>query len=295
MDITHIQPADYRYDGSKSFAGAGKNTSVTPFYEGKKSYKEQLETLNDAIDESQRRMYADDRYAMLAIFQAMDAAGKDGTIRQVFSGVNPHGLQVSAFKKPSDNELDHDYMWRCVKRMPQRGRIGIFNRSYYEEVLVVRVHPVIMTDYQRIPSEHTSDVDAVWEQRFEDIANFEKFQVRNGTHIVKFFLNLSRDEQRSRFIGRIDEAEKNWKFSEGDVKERKYWDKYMASYEDIVNKTATPDAPWYVIPADDKKNMRLIVASCMLHEMERMKTSYPEVSDERREELKGFRDALLND
>lgn len=295
MSITNINSADYRFHGKGSFVQAEQATSVDPFYSDKKDFKKKLEDYQDAINESQRRMYAHDRYAMLAIFQAMDAAGKDGTIRQVFSGVNPHGLQISAFKKPSDNELDHDFMWRCVTKMPQRGRIGVFNRSYYEEVLVVRVHPKILTKYQRIPEEYTNNVEQVWDERFEDIRNFEQFQVRNGTRVVKFFLNLSRDEQRNRFISRIDEAEKNWKFSEADVKERGYWDDYMKAYEDVINKSATDHAPWYVIPADDKKNMRLIVAACMLHEMEDMKTSYPEVSDERREELRGLRDSLLND
>ena len=293
--MSTINPADFRFDGSKKFTLADQPTRIEPLYADKKEYKRQLEGLNDSIDESQRRMYAHDRYAMLAIFQAMDAAGKDGTIRQVFSGVNPHGLQVSAFKKPSDNELDHDFMWRCVTKMPQRGRIGIFNRSYYEEVLVVRVHPVIVEKYQRIPKDLVSNLDQVWQDRFEDIRNFEKFQVRNGTCVAKFFLNLSRDEQRNRFVARIDEPSKNWKFTEADVKERGYWNDYMHAYEEAINATSSEHAPWYVIPADDKKNMRLIVAACMHHELEKMNTSYPEVSDERRAELSGLREALLGD
>ncbi|MEZ4684724.1 MAG: hypothetical protein R3B47_01215 [Bacteroidia bacterium] len=202
---------------------------------------------------------------------------------------------MSILQKPSDNELDHDYMWRCVTQMPQRGRIGIFNRSYYEEVLVVRVHPEILTKYQRIPKGFTKDVNAVWQQRFEDMRNFEQYMHRNGTHVVKFFLNLSRDEQRNRFISRIDEQSKNWKFSEGDVAEREFWNSYMHAYEEAINATATPHAPWYVIPADDKKNMRLIVAQCVLHEMEKMDTFYPEVSDDRRAELEGYREALSSD
>lgn len=290
-----MNPQDFRIDGSKPFVLSDTPTKVEPLYLSKKDYKEQLDDLTEAINESQRRMYAHDRYSMLTIFQAMDAAGKDGTIRQVFSGVNPHGLQISAFKKPTTNELDHDYMWRCVIRMPQRGRIGIFNRSYYEEVLVVRVHPEILTKYQRIPKGFTKDVPAVWQQRFEDMRNFERYIYRNGTHVVKFFLNLSRDEQRSRFVSRIDEPSKNWKFSEGDVAEREYWNSYMHAYEEAINATATDHAPWYVIPADDKKNMRLIVAKCVLHEMEKMNTFYPEVSDDRRVELEGFKEALLND
>ena len=290
-----MSPQDFCIDGSKPFILADRPTSVEPIYSSKKDYKAQLEEFTDEINELQRRMYAHDRYAMLAIFQAMDAAGKDGTIRQVFSGVNPHGLQISAFKKPSSNELDHDYMWRCVTKMPQRGRIGIFNRSYYEEVLVVRVHPEILTKYQRIPKGFTKDVAAVWQQRFEDMRNFEQYMHRNGTHVVKFFLNLSRDEQRNRFISRIDEPSKNWKFSEGDVAEREFWNSYMHAYEEAINATATPHAPWYVIPADDKKNMRLIVAQCVLHEMAKMDTFYPEVSDDRRAELDGYREALMSD
>jgi PPK2 family polyphosphate:nucleotide phosphotransferase len=290
-----INTQDFRIDGSKPFVLADNPTKVDPIYESKKDYKEKLEELTDQINEAQRRMYAHDRYAMLAIFQAMDAAGKDGTIRQVFSGVNPHGLQISAFKKPSDNELDHDYMWRCVTKMPQRGRIGIFNRSYYEEVLVVRVHPKILTKYQKIPKAFTENIPAVWQQRFEDMRNFEQYIYRNGTHVVKFFLNLSRDEQRSRFVSRIDEPSKNWKFSEGDVAEREFWNSYMHAYEEAINATAADHAPWYVIPADDKKNMRLIVAQCVLHEMGKMNTFYPEVSDDRRAELEGFKEALLND
>lgn len=293
--MSKFTPEDFRFDGSRPFSLKTQQSLAAPLYEGKKDYRNQLENYVEEINELQQRMYAHDRYAMLCVFQAMDAAGKDGTIRRVFAGVNPHGLIISAFKKPSDNELDHDFMWRTTVKLPQRGRIGIFNRSYYEEVLVVKVHPEILTKYQRVPAAFTQDLDTVWTQRYEDIHNFEQYIYRNGTHVVKFFLNISRDEQRRRFISRIDEAEKNWKFSEGDVKERGHWDAYMHAYEDAINATAASHAPWYVIPADDKKNMRLMVAQCILHEMHKMDTHYPKVDDERRAELKGMRDSLVND
>jgi PPK2 family polyphosphate:nucleotide phosphotransferase len=232
---------------------------------------------------------------MLLVFQAMDAAGKDGTIKHVMSGVNPHGIQIFAFKKPSDNELDHDFMWRTSRCLPERGRMGIFNRSYYEEVLVVKVHPQILTKYQRIPKAFTSDVDQAFEQRYEDIANFEQYIHRQGIHVMKFFLNLSKDEQKRRFLDRIDRPDKNWKFSEADVKERGYWDKYMTAYEEAINKTASPEAPWYVVPADDKKNMRLIVSQLILNEMRKLDMNYPIVTDERRAELQEIRKQLIED
>ncbi|MEL6676113.1 MAG: polyphosphate kinase 2 family protein [Bacteroidota bacterium] len=266
--------------------------SVELLYDGKKDYRKQLEDYQEEIDDLQNMMYAHDRYGMLLVFQAMDAAGKDGTIRHVMSGINPHGVEVHAFKAPTPQELDHDFMWRTTRLFPPRGRIGIFNRSYYEEVLVVKVHPKILTKYQRIPPELTQDVEAVWTQRYEDIRNLEQYAYRNGIQVVKFFLNISNEEQRKRFLARIDTPSKNWKFSEGDVKERGYWDDYMAAYEQAINETAAPHAPWYVIPADDKKNMRLMVSQAIITHLKKLDMHYPQVDDERRSELQTFRKLL---
>ncbi|MGD8808671.1 MAG: polyphosphate kinase 2 family protein, partial [Gammaproteobacteria bacterium] len=240
-------------------------------------------------------MYAHDRYSLLTIFQAMDAAGKDGTIRAVFSGVNPHGVDVHSFTRPSAEELDHNFLWRTSIAMPPRGHIGVFNRSYYEEVLVCRVHPEIVTEYQKMPGAQTRDLDELFRDRFEAIRAFERYAADNGTLIVKFFLHLSRDEQRARFLSRIDEPHKNWKFSENDVKERAYWNDYQAAFEDAINETATPHAPWFVVPADDKKTMRLIVARAVLDALERMEMDYPGVSTERAAQLARWRERLLKD
>ncbi|MEM6629796.1 MAG: polyphosphate kinase 2 family protein [Bacteroidota bacterium] len=287
-----IDTQPYRYDGSKAFVEKDCPTEVATLYENKKDYKKLLEEYREEIDELQNMMYAHDRYGLLIVFQAMDAAGKDGTIRHVMSGVNPHGVHVSSFKKPSTKELDHDFMWRTTREFPQRGRLGIFNRSYYEEVLVVRVHPEILLKYQRIPKEHTQNVEKVWQQRFEDIRNLELYAHRNGIHVVKFFLHLSKEEQRKRFLARIDTPSKNWKFSSGDVEERQYWEDYMRAYEDAINATAAPHAPWYVIPADNKKNMRLIVSSVVLQQLQAMDMHYPKMDPERLKDLDGFREQL---
>ena len=287
-----IDTSPYRFDGSKRFVEKDCPTEIPAFYESKKDYRKGLEEYREEIDELQNMMYAHDRYGLLLIFQAMDAAGKDGTIRHVMSGVNPHGVNVSSFKKPSENELDHDFMWRTTRMFPRRGRIGIFNRSYYEEVLVVKVHPKILLKYQRVPKEHTQDLDKVWLQRYEDIRNLEQYAHRNGIHVVKFFLHLSKEEQRKRFLDRIETPAKNWKFSAGDVEERKYWDSYMDAYETAINETAKPHAPWYVIPADDKKNMRLIVSQVVLEQMQALDMHYPKMEKERLEELEGFREML---
>ncbi|MDG2122951.1 MAG: polyphosphate kinase 2 family protein [Verrucomicrobiales bacterium] len=281
--------------GAKRFVIADSKASTEALYDGKKDYEKKIRKLQEAIDERQRMMYAHDRYSVLAVFQAMDAAGKDGTIRAVFSGVNPHGVKVSSFKKPSDAELDQNFLWRTTVAMPGRGTIGVFNRSYFEEVLVCRVHPQIVTEYQKLPGEATRDLKSLWNDRYEAIRSFERYAADNGTVVLKFFLNVSRDEQRARFLARIDEAEKNWKFSEGDVEERKYWDDYQSAYEKAINETARPHAPWYVVPADDKKTMRLIVASAVLRALEGMEVGYPEVSDARREELQGLRASLVGD
>lgn len=289
-----IDLASFAYDGSGKFKIADRPTSLgRDLYENKSDYKDRLEAQREKIDEAQETMYAHDRYAMLLVFQAMDAAGKDSTIAHVMRGVNPHGVKVFSFKKPSKEELDHGFLWRTNKVMPERGRITIFNRSYYEEVLVTKVHPKIVTNYQRLPPEHVADLDDVWSQRYEIIRNLESYLHSNGTRVLKFFLNVSRDEQRARFLDRIDRPEKNWKFAEADVKERAFWDDYQSAYQDCIRATSTPDAPWYVIPADDKKNMRLIVAELILARMKAMDTHYPEVSDERRAALQQYREQLV--
>jgi PPK2 family polyphosphate:nucleotide phosphotransferase len=270
-------------------------TKIKDVYKNKSEYRKLIEEFQEEINDLQRMMYAHDRYSMLLVFQAMDAAGKDGTIRAIMSGVNVHGVTVYAFKQPSAEELDHDFLWRTNIRLPQRGRIGIFNRSYYEEVLVVKVHPEIVRESQKLPAEYTQDLDKLWEHRYESIRDLEKYLCRTGTKVLKFFLHVSRDEQRQRFLDRIDEPDKNWKFSEGDVAERKYWDNYQRAYEDAINATATGNAPWFVIPADDKKNMRLIVAQIVLEQLKRLDMEYPEVSDARRDELQELRQRLLED
>ncbi len=238
----------------------------------------------------QRLHYASNRYALLLIFQGMDAAGKDGAIRHVMSGVNPQGCQVFSFKQPSAEELEHDFLWRTTRHLPERGRIGIFNRSYYEEVLVVRVHPEILSS-QRLPDE-LPDAETIWKDRYRSIVDLEEHLHRNGTRIIKFFLHLSKDEQRKRFLERIDEPEKNWKFSLADVRERKSWSLYMQAYEACLSATSTAIAPWYVVPADDKKNARLIVSQILLDTFHELEMAYPETTAKRRNELKAIRKQL---
>jgi PPK2 family polyphosphate:nucleotide phosphotransferase len=252
-------------------------------FKSKEEAQEKLQADIESLAELQDVLYAQDTYALLLIFQAMDAAGKDGIIKHVMSGVNPQGCQVFAFKAPSSEELDHDYLWRNMKALPERGRIGIFNRSYYEEVLVVRVHPEILNG-QRIPKEE-KDVKGIWKKRFEDINNFERYLTRNGIVILKFFLNVSRKEQKERFLERIDTPEKNWKFAAADVKERGHWDEYMNAYEDMFNNTSTEWAPWYVIPADHKWFTRAAVADVIVAKLKSLDLKYPVVSDERKQEL----------
>ena len=290
--LLNLKP--FRQDGSSRFKIAKHPTKIKKVYDGKKDYQEKLDDLRSEIDELQNTMYAHDRYGLLCIFQAMDAAGKDGTIRRVVNGVNPHGVEVNAFKQPSDEEIDHDFLWRTSAHLPPRGKIGIFNRSYYEEVLVCKVHPEIVTKYQRIPEEHTADMDEVWDARYEDIRNLERYAHRNGIHVLKFFLHLSKEEQAKRFLSRLEEPEKNWKFSEGDLKEREHWDAYQSAYEEAINATSTSESPWCVIPADDKRNMRLIAASLILEKLQTFDMHYPEISDARRDELKSF-EAQLRD
>ena len=258
--------------------------------EDKPLIKQTLQLGVDALAAMQDILYAQDRWSLLVIFQAMDAAGKDGAIKHVMSGVNPQGCQVSSFKAPSSEDLDHDFLWRCQKHLPERGRIGIFNRSYYEEVLVVRVHEKILKS-QKLPDELvTKDI---WEKRFKDIRNFEKYLTRNGTIIIKIFLNVSKNEQKKRFIERVDDPDKNWKFSAADARERGYWKDYMNAYEEMIQNTSTEDSPWYVIPADNKSYARIAVASAIINALDSMNLEYPKVSDEKIAELKEIKKQLL--
>lgn len=265
-------------------------TAVKPAYRSKKQYHELLAEHVEQMSSLQDLHYASNRYAVLLIFQAMDAAGKDGTIRHVMSGVNPQGCQVFSFKQPSSEELQHDFLWRTTRCLPERGRIGIFNRSYYEEVLIVRVHPEILRN-EGIPNEMLDD-KRIWKERYRSIVNFENHLNRNGTRIVKFFLHLSKQEQRRRFLERIDQPEKNWKFSEADIKEREYWKDYMKVYEDCLSATSTKASPWYVVPADDKENARLIVSQIVVDLLNSLKLSYPRITAKRRQELQSIRKLL---
>jgi len=265
-------------------------TLVDPIYESKDDYKKMLKHHVERLSDLQRMLYASNRYAVLLIFQAMDAAGKDGAIQHVMSGVNPQGCQVFSFKHPSPTELAHDFLWRTTRDLPERGKIGIFNRSYYEEVLILRVHKEILAS-EGLP-DLPRDLSKVWKERYQSIANLEQHLHRNGTRVVKYFLHLSKEEQRKRFLDRIDEPEKNWKFSTADLQERAYWDKYMEAYEDALRATSTADSPWYAIPADDKKNARLFVSEVILETLEGLKMSYPKVDDKRRRELLELRKQL---
>lgn len=266
---------NYRCDGSRKFSIKTAPNSVEPLYDSKKDYKQKLRSMVNRIDELLEIMHAQNRHGLLLVFQAMDAAGKDGTIKRLLTGVNPATVQVYSFKKPSAEELDHGYLWRIIQRMPERGRLGVFNRSYYEEVLVVRVHPEILTEYQQLPAELTTDTEAVFESRFNEIRNFEQYATNNGIKVVKFFLNVSEEEQRSRLLARLDAPDKHWKFSQADVDEREHWPAYMNAFEDCINATATEYAPWLTVPADDKLNMRLLVAASTLAELEGMDIDWP--------------------
>jgi PPK2 family polyphosphate:nucleotide phosphotransferase len=256
---------------------------------GKKKSKEQLGELIDEMRDLQRMLYAHDKYALLLVFQAMDAAGKDGTIRAVMSGVNPAGVQVFSFKVPTPEELDHDFLWRTTVRLPERGRIGIFNRSYYEEVLVVRVNPGFL-GYQKLP--YDIDLEKIWQERFKSIRDHEEHLARNGMVILKFWLNVSKEEQRQRFLDRIEEPEKNWKFSSSDVEVRSHWDEYMSAYEEALQATSRPWAPWYSIPADSKPYMRVQVADIIVKTMRSLGLAYPIVDEKARAELLEMKEVL---
>jgi PPK2 family polyphosphate:nucleotide phosphotransferase len=268
-------------------------TLVDPVYSSKEEYKEMLAAHVEQLSKLQQVHYADNRYSLMLVFQAMDAAGKDGIIRHVMSGVNPQGCQVYSFKHPSAQELDHDFLWRSYRCLPERGCIGIFNRSYYEEVLIVRVHPEIL-EMQGIPHELINK-ESVWEHRYQSIVDMEKHLHRNGTRIIKFFLHLSKEEQRKRFLDRIDAPAKNWKFSTSDIEERKYWKEYMLAYEACFSATSSKHAPWYVVPADDKQNARLMVSQIIVHTLEGLGLSYPEASTQRINELSDIRKRLMEE
>lgn len=260
--------------------------------EDKPLFKEALEQGIDILAELQEVLYAQDKWSLLVIFQAMDAAGKDGAIKHVLSGINPQGCHVTSFKAPNSEELDHDFLWRCVKELPGRGKIGIFNRSYYEEVLVVRVHEGILKN-QKLPEKLITKI--IWDQRLEDIQNFEKYLHRNGTKVIKIFLNVSKEEQKQRFLERINEPEKNWKFSSGDIKERGFWDQYMQAYDEAIRQTSTKNSPWYVIPADNKAYARIAVASAIIHALDDLELAFPSLSEEEQSKLQEMKTKLLEE
>lgn len=262
-------------------------TGIKPLYKSKDEYKQMLSENVEELSSLQNLLYASNKYSILLIFQSMDAAGKDSTIKHVMSGINPQGCQVSSFKHPSEGELEHDFLWREVHNLPERGKIGIFNRSHYEEVLIVRVHPQILESEGLEFNNKT-----IWKERYDSIIGMENHLHRNGTIILKFFLHLSKEEQRKRFLKRIDDPKKNWKFSTADIEERKFWKQYMAAYEDCLTATSTKDAPWYVIPADDKENTHLIVSKIILDTLRELKMSYPKLDEKRKQELKSIRKLL---
>ena len=280
----------YRINDGKHFQLKDYDPADTGHWRSVAQAKEQLQKDIARMEDLQDKLYAQDRWAVLLIFQAMDAAGKDGTIKHVMSGVNPEGCQVTSFKTPSDTELQHDFLWRTNEHLPERGHIGIFNRSYYEEVLVVRVHPPVLKDENLPPSLVTIDI---WKERFEDIHCFERHMTRNGTVIRKFFLHLSKKEQKKRFLARLDEPEKHWKFSEADIHERDYWDDYQKAYEDMIRHTASKHAPWYVVPADNKWFTHLVVAAAIVETLEDLNLSYPEVDAQKRKQIQAARKLLM--
>ena len=291
--IAHRLCQPYRVTRSKGFRlrKVDPGNTGTLKSEDKPRAKQALQTGVQALAELQDVLYAQDRWALLLIFQAMDAAGKDGTIKHVMSGLNPQGCQVSSFKGPSSEDLDHDYLWRCLKQLPERGRIGIFNRSYYEETLVVRIHPEFLAA-QKLPQKCVSKT--IWEERFQDIRAFERYLHRNGTVVVKFFLHVSKEEQERRFLERLENPDKNWKFSLNDAREREFWDQYMDAYEETIRETATANSPWYVVPADNKWFTRVIVAAAVIDELAALDLQYPKVTPAKRRELSEARKAIIS-
>ena len=285
-----IDPDDFRVKDGKNVNLKKWPTDIKSYYESKKQFKEALQERVNELSELQNLLYAANRFAVLLIFQAMDAAGKDGAIKHVMSGINPQGCQVYSFKHPSLEELDHDFLWRTTRNLPERGRIGIFNRSYYEEVLIVRVHKDLLRA-ENLPQEILDDKN-IWDERYRSIRDLEAHLHRNGTRIVKFFLHVSKEEQRKRFLARIDEPEKNWKFNRGDIEEREYWSDYMAAYEACLEGTSTRHSPWFIVPADDKQNTRLIISEIILHTLRKLKMKYPVLDEKRRNELRSLRKLL---
>ncbi len=288
--MKRIHSGDFRVRPGRKVELNSWPTRVKPFYDSDEEYKTALTDHIEKLSVQQSMLYASDCHSLLLIFQAMDAAGKDSMIKHVMSGINPQGCEVFSFKHPSAEDLDHDFLWNPTRRLPERGRIGIFNRSYYEEVLIVRVHRRIL-EAERLPA-NLMDHRNIWRDRFRSIINLEKHLDRNGTRVVKFFLHLSKEEQRKRFLKRIDDPEKNWKFSLDDIHERQYWNDYMWAYEDCLSHTSTKFAPWYVVPADDKANARLIVSRIVLDTLDELKLTYPKTTAARRRELLAIRRKL---
>lgn len=286
----HIKSTDYRVSQGTKVDLKKRPTAVRPSYQTKRQYRDKMSAHVKELGAQQEMLYASNRYAVLMIFQGMDAAGKDGAIAHVMSGVNPQGCRVVSFKHPSAEQLKHDFLWRTTRELPERGQIGIFNRSYYEEVLIARVHPEILRA-EGLPDELT-DEKSIWRDRYRSIVDLERHLVHNGTRVIKFFLHLSKNEQRRRFIERIEASEKNWKFSAADIAERQYWKQYMQAYEKCLSATSTAHAPWYIVPADDKPNARLIVSRIVLDALEELRLSYPKSSAGRRRELLSLRKQL---
>jgi len=287
-----INSKDFRVRADEKVGLKKWPTQVESYYQSKEQYQEILSEHIQKLSAQQNLLYASNQYSLLLVFQGMDAAGKDSAIKHVMSGVNPQGCEVFSFKQPSAEELEHDFLWRTTRHLPERGRIGIFNRSYYEEVLIVRVHPEILHG-QGLPVE-LLDEKTIWEERYRSIVDLENHLSRNGTRIIKFFLHLSKDEQRKRFLARIDEPERNWKFSLADIEERKYWNHYRKAFEECLSATSTKEAPWYVVPADDKENARLIVSQIMLDTLNELGMNYPKLDKTQRDELQSIRKLLTS-
>jgi PPK2 family polyphosphate:nucleotide phosphotransferase len=285
-----IKSKDFRIPEGKKVELDKWPTKIKPIYKSKKKYKKYLKKNINKLSNQQQLLYASNSYSVLLIFQAMDAAGKDGAIRHVMSGINPQGCQVFSFKHPSAKELEHDFLWRTTQALPERGRIGIFNRSYYEEVLIARVHPEIL-ESEDIP-EALLNKKTIWQERFQSIEDMEKHLHRNGTRIIKFFLHLSKEEQCERFLKRIDNPKKNWKLTLADIEERKFWKQYINAYEECLSATSTEKSPWYVVPADDKKNARLIISKIILNTLKSLQLNYPKSSEEHLQELLYIREKL---
>jgi PPK2 family polyphosphate:nucleotide phosphotransferase len=285
-----IDPTDFRVSGGKKIRLKKWATDIRPLYKSEKQYRALLNADAGKLSALQHLLYASNSYSVLLIFQGIDAAGKDGAISHVLAGVNPQGCEVYSFKHPSAEELEHDFLWRTTCRLPARGRIGIFNRSYYEEVLIVRVHPEILRS-EGIPDRPVGK-KTVWKERYRSIVDLEKHLHRNGTRVIKFFLHLSKEEQRKRFLERIDEPHKNWKFSPADLSERKFWNEYVRAYEDCLRATSTKTAPWHVVPADDKYNARLIISRILIEALQGLKMGYPKLTRARRSELRAIRKHL---